>query len=378
MAAADHYDVIIIGSGAGGGTLAWKLAPSGKRILLLERGGYLPASGTTGRPRRCSSSGKYLTSERWFDADGNGFTPEQNYNVGGNTKFYGAALFRLRPEDFGDIQHHGGISPAWPITYDELRAVLREGRGAVSSCTARTVRTRPTVHGSTPYPYPPVQARAAHPTALRRPRAPRPAPVAPADRGDARPGRRRRAAAQQPVHPLRPGRRLPLPRRRQGRRRRSSCVDPALAHPNVDLVTNAEVDRPRDRRHRPPGHRRGRHARRRHRGPVLRRHRRRLLRRARTRRLLLLRSANDAHPERAGQRLGPGRAQLHVPQQRGDDGPVQGAEPHPLPEDAGAQRLVPQGRGQRVPAGAASRWSARPTASSCKGKAPHFLAWAAS
>ena len=111
---------IIIGSGAGGGTLAWKLAPSGKRILLLERGGYLPRERDNWETDAVFLEGKYLTTETWLDVDGNEFTPEQNYNVGGNTKFYGAALFRLRPEDFGEITHHGGLSPAWPITYDEL------------------------------------------------------------------------------------------------------------------------------------------------------------------------------------------------------------------------------------------------------------------
>ena len=120
MATTDHYDVIIIGSGAGGGSLALRLAPSGKRILLLERGGYLPRERDNWETEAVFLKGKYLTTERWLDVDGNGFTPEQNYNVGGNTKFYGAALFRLRPEDFGELTHHGGLSPAWPITYDEL------------------------------------------------------------------------------------------------------------------------------------------------------------------------------------------------------------------------------------------------------------------
>src|SRR4051812_39979359 len=120
MTARDHYDVIIIGSGAGGGTLAWKLAPSGKRVLLLERGGYLPRERDNWDTVSVFLRGKYTTTERWLDAHGKEFTPEQNYYVGGNTKFYGAALFRLRPEDFGVVEHHGGESPAWPLTYDEL------------------------------------------------------------------------------------------------------------------------------------------------------------------------------------------------------------------------------------------------------------------
>ncbi len=116
----DGYDVVIIGSGAGGGTLAWKLASSGKRILLLERGEYLPRERQNWDTEAVFTTGRYLTTEKWRDAHGHDFVPEQNYNVGGNTKFYGAALFRLRPEDFGEIAHHGGVSPAWPLTYEDF------------------------------------------------------------------------------------------------------------------------------------------------------------------------------------------------------------------------------------------------------------------
>ena len=120
MAVNDHYDVIIIGSGAGGGTLAHKLASTGKKILLLERGGYVPREKDNWNPRAVNLEGKYQTKEKWHDAAGNELHPHTNYYVGGNTKFFGAALFRLRKEDFGEIKHHGGVSPAWPITYDEL------------------------------------------------------------------------------------------------------------------------------------------------------------------------------------------------------------------------------------------------------------------
>jgi choline dehydrogenase-like flavoprotein len=120
MPASSHYDIIIIGSGAGGGTLFHKLAPSGKRILLLERGDYVPRETDNWSTRAVNLDGKYQTREHWRDQDGKDLHPHTNYWVGGNTKFYGAALFRLRKEDFGELRHHGGISPAWPVTYDEL------------------------------------------------------------------------------------------------------------------------------------------------------------------------------------------------------------------------------------------------------------------
>lgn len=121
-----QYDVIIIGSGAGGGTLAHRLAPSGKKILILERGGYVPRENDNWNPRAVNLEGKYQTKETWRDRDGRELHPHTNYCVGGNTKFFGAAVFRLRKEDFGAIKHHGGLSPAWPISYDDLEPYYTE------------------------------------------------------------------------------------------------------------------------------------------------------------------------------------------------------------------------------------------------------------
>jgi choline dehydrogenase-like flavoprotein len=126
MATQNHFDVIIVGTGAGGGTLAHKLAPTGKRILLLERGGYVPREKDNWNPRAVNLEGKYQTKEMWHDKDGKELHPHTNYYVGGNTKFYGAALFRLRKEDFGEIRHHGGLSPAWPIRYEDLEPYYTE------------------------------------------------------------------------------------------------------------------------------------------------------------------------------------------------------------------------------------------------------------
>jgi choline dehydrogenase-like flavoprotein len=116
----NHYDVIIIGTGAGGGTLLHRLAPTGKRILVLERGDYVPREKANWDSRAVNVSARYHTKEVWRDKDGKTLHPHTNYYVGGNTKFYGAALFRLRERDFEQIEHHGGISPAWPIGYTDL------------------------------------------------------------------------------------------------------------------------------------------------------------------------------------------------------------------------------------------------------------------
>jgi choline dehydrogenase-like flavoprotein len=116
----ERYDVIIIGSGAGGGTLAHTLAESGRSILLLERGDYLPREMANWDPEAVFVDGRYISKETWYDADGKPFQPQVHYNVGGATKLYGAALYRLRPEDFGELRHVDGISPAWPLSYDDF------------------------------------------------------------------------------------------------------------------------------------------------------------------------------------------------------------------------------------------------------------------
>src|SRR5438874_356291 len=119
------FDFIIIGSGAGGGTLAYHLAPSGKKILLIERGPFVPREKENWNSLEVNAHGRYNTKELWRNADGTELHPHTNYYVGGNTKFYGAALFRLQEEDFGEIKHFGGTSPAWPISYSEVEPAIR-------------------------------------------------------------------------------------------------------------------------------------------------------------------------------------------------------------------------------------------------------------
>lgn len=114
----DAWDVIIVGSGAGGGTVALRLAETGKRVLLLERGGYLRRERDNWDSRAVFVEGKYQADETWYGRGGEAFHPGLHYCVGGNTKVYGGALFRLREEDFGALALVDGVSPAWPIGYD--------------------------------------------------------------------------------------------------------------------------------------------------------------------------------------------------------------------------------------------------------------------
>jgi choline dehydrogenase-like flavoprotein len=151
----DAYDVIIIGSGAGGGTLARHLAPSGKRILVLERGDWLPRELQNWLAQDVFVENRYVSPETWYDASGKSFQPQVHYFVGGATKLYGAALYRLRREDFGELRHHDGISPAWPISYDELEPYYSQAEQLYQVHGARGEDpTEP--DASAPYPHPAV------------------------------------------------------------------------------------------------------------------------------------------------------------------------------------------------------------------------------
>jgi len=233
----ERYDVIIIGTGAGGGTLAHRLAPTGKRILLLERGDYVRREKENWDSRAVNLDGRYQTKEVWRDSEDRPLHPHTNYNVGGNTKFYGAALFRLRKEDFGELHHAGGVSPAWPISYEELEPYYLKAEQLYHVHGQRgDDPTEPPASG--PYPHPPVT----HEPRLQQL----------AD-DFAKLGRR-------PFH-------VPLGIQIDEKNVRATkcircqtcdgypclvnaksdaqviCVDPALEYPNLTLLTNAYVDR---------------------------------------------------------------------------------------------------------------------------------------
>jgi choline dehydrogenase-like flavoprotein len=234
----DHYDVIIIGSGAGGGTLAYSLAPTGKKVLILERGGYLPRELENWSSRAVWGDLRYRNSGKWTDgATGKSFTPKQHYYVAGNTKFYGAVLFRMRERDFGEVTHVDGVSPQWPITYADLEPYYTRAEQLYSVHGERKVDPfDPPASG--PYPHPPVSDE------------PRIAQL----RGDLE------RAGLRPFW-------LPMgimidedhPERSACIRCATCdgfpclvnakadahvvCVEPALRHPNVTLLTNANVSR---------------------------------------------------------------------------------------------------------------------------------------
>ena len=172
----EHYDVIIIGSGAGGGTLAHRLAPSGKKVLILERGDWLPREVENWDATAVFVDNRYVSPDTWYDKDGKSFQPQIHYNVGGATKLYGAALYRLRPGDFGELHHFDGISPAWPLSYDDFEPYYTQaeqlyqvhGNGGEDPDRGPAQRRLPVPSGL---------ERTAHPAVVRRPAASRNAPV---------------------------------------------------------------------------------------------------------------------------------------------------------------------------------------------------------
>ncbi len=150
---ADTYDLIIIGTGAGGGTLALELAPFGKRILLLERGGWLPREKQNWNAEDVFVDNRYVSKESWLDKNGKPFQPGVHYFVGGATKMYGAALYRLRERDFGELRHHDGISPAWPISYADMEPYYTRAENLYQVHGARGEDpTEPPASGAYPRP----------------------------------------------------------------------------------------------------------------------------------------------------------------------------------------------------------------------------------
>jgi choline dehydrogenase-like flavoprotein len=151
----EHYDLIVIGSGPGGASLAQRLGPTGKRILLIERGDYLPRSPANWDSQTVFVDGAYQTKENWYGKDGKSFQPGLHYYVGGNSKVYGAALFRLRERDFEAVQHKDGISPEWPLKYRDFEPFYSEAEKlfVVHGQRGEDPHEPPT---SAPYPYPAV------------------------------------------------------------------------------------------------------------------------------------------------------------------------------------------------------------------------------
>lgn len=223
-------DILIIGSGMGGATLAAGLAPTGARIVILERGQQIPEDAPARDPYRIYTNSAFRSKETWLDERGRPFEPGNYYNVGGNSKLYGAVLIRYRAEDFQVMEHFDGVSPAWPFGYKLLAPwydkaeQLYQVRGDASSDP-----TEPP-HGA-PYPFPPIPEEPAVATVRAR-------------------------LEKVGVHPFT----LPLgvdidrwlaagqtgwdgyPDVRCGKMDAETCgLASALAHPNVELMTGAHV-----------------------------------------------------------------------------------------------------------------------------------------
>jgi choline dehydrogenase-like flavoprotein len=231
----DHYDLIVIGSGPGGGSLAHRLAPTGKRILILERGDYLPRSQDNWSSQAVFVDGKYQATETWHGKNGEVFHPGLHYFVGGNSKVYGAALFRLRERDFEIVHHKDGISPEWPLKYSDFEQYYTEAEKlfAVHGQRGEDPLEPP---ASGPYPFAPVS----HEPRIQ-------------ELNDS-------FAAEGLLHPVRCVRRFSLPAERQGGRAGDVRRSGARREPQPDADDQRLCVSPRDRRIRPHRHRRARDA----------------------------------------------------------------------------------------------------------------------
>lgn len=162
--AGKRHDVVIIGSGVGGGAVARQLAGSSARVLILERGPVLPREPQNRDPEAVFVDLRYRSTETWTSGDRT-FRPGQYYYVGGHTKFYGTAMFRFREQDFGALQHEDGLSPAWPVGYADLEPWYAQAerlfgvRGQAGIDPTEPPRSAPYEHG--PIPHEPVLAQIA-------------------------------------------------------------------------------------------------------------------------------------------------------------------------------------------------------------------------
>lgn len=151
----DRFDVVIIGTGAGGGTLARALADTDARILVVERGDFVPREAHNADPEAVWKHLRYRTRERWLDAEGREFLPYTHYCIGGNTKFWGSVLYRLRREDFQELAHADGVSPAWPIDYETLEPYYERAERLYHVHGQHGIDPTETPRG--PFPYPPIE-----------------------------------------------------------------------------------------------------------------------------------------------------------------------------------------------------------------------------
>jgi len=148
-------DVIVIGSGMGGATVAAALAATGQKILILERGAHLVPSAKDRSDTAIFAEGYFRPDEEWLDGEGKTFNPGNYYFVGGNSKFYGAVLVRYRREDFSPLVHMGGVTPGWPMSYDDLEPFY--GQAEELYAVRGQIGEDPTEPAhSTAYPHPPV------------------------------------------------------------------------------------------------------------------------------------------------------------------------------------------------------------------------------
>jgi choline dehydrogenase-like flavoprotein len=115
---ARDFDVVIVGSGAGGSAAAYSLVRAGLRVALVEKGVRLPRDGSTLDVQRVVHDGEFRSHEEWRDRHGRALVPEEYFNLGGKTKWYGAALARFRPAEFGPDEKHE--CRGWPIGYGDL------------------------------------------------------------------------------------------------------------------------------------------------------------------------------------------------------------------------------------------------------------------
>ena len=229
-------DIVILGSGPGGSALAYALKDSGADVLVVERGGHLPAEPANWDAQAVFGEGRYKTTERWFDTERRRpYRPGNHYWVGGQTKLYGANLQRFRVEDFAGTQHEGGVAPAWPIGYADLEPFYGQAEALFAvRGEAGADPTEPPRSTSFPFPAIPHEPAVAELVEALRSQGLHPHPLEMAIDW--------RETSCNPTHPCTGCDGFPCLAGGKGDAERQ-CLLPALASPRVRLLTDTLVRR---------------------------------------------------------------------------------------------------------------------------------------
>ena len=161
----EKYDAIIIGTGAGGGAIGWKLASSGKQVLFIERGKTFNDK-EIGQDEKKMLIDLVAADSRSHSFDGLEHAPFTGGVTGGSTAVYGACLMRPGPSDFEPGRYYGDYIDSaldyWPVGLSEFEPWLTEAENLMLVAGDHNCPMPHLSKRLTPYPLEPMTMHAAN------------------------------------------------------------------------------------------------------------------------------------------------------------------------------------------------------------------------